>query len=83
MGSLNLVLEYVPRTMRCVLSFLSTHRMRMKASRVQIYMFQLTRALLLLHQKDTMHCDVKPENILINPETHKLKLADFSARRRL
>ena len=83
MGSLNLVLEYVPRMMRCVLSFLSKHSMRMKASRVQIYMFQLTHALLLLHQKDIMHRDVKPENILINPETHELKLSDFAARRRL
>lgn len=83
MGSLNLVLEYVPRTMRCVLSFLSRHSMQMKASRVQIYMFQLTRALLLLHQKDIMHRDVKPENILTNPETHELKPADFAARRRL
>ena len=83
MGSLNLVLEYVPRTMRCVLSFLSKHSMRMKASRVQIYMFQLTRALLLLHQKDIMHHNIKPENILTNLEMHELKLADFAAQRRL
>ena len=63
-----------------MLSFLTKHSMRMKASHVQIYMFQLTRALLLLHQKDIMHRDVKPENILIK---HELKLADFTARRRL
>ena len=66
-----------------MLSFLSKHSMRMKASRVQSYMFQLMRVLLLLHQKDIMHRDVKPENILINPKTHELKLADFAARGRL
>ena len=83
MRSLNLVLEYVPRTMRCVLSFLSKRNMRMKVSRVQIYMFQLARALLFLHQNGILHRDVKPENILTNPGTHKLKLADFGSAQKI
>ena len=77
--TMNLVLEYVPQTMRGVLSFLSKRDMRMKLSRVQVYMYQLARAMLFLHQQDVLHRDVKPENILINPETHELKLTDFGS----
>jgi len=76
---MNLVMEYVPQSMRTVLSFLSRRDMRMKVSRVRIYMFQLARALLFLHHHNVLHRDIKPENILINPETHELKLADFGS----
>ena len=58
--TMNLVLEHVPQTMRSMLSFLSKHDMRMKSSRVQIYMYQLACALLFLHQNDILHRDVKP-----------------------
>ena len=60
--TLNLVLEYVPKTMRNVLLFLSGRDMWMKASHVQIYMYQLARALLLLYQQNSVHRDIKPEN---------------------
>ena len=76
---LNLVLEHIPQTMRSVLLFLNKRNMRMKTSRVQIYMYQLARAVLFLHQNDILHRDIKPENILINPETQELKLADFGS----
>lgn len=81
--TMNLVLEHVPQTMRSVLSYLAKRDMRMKSSRVQIYMYQLARALLFVHQNDILHRDVKPENILINPETHELKLADFGSAKRI
>jgi glycogen synthase kinase 3 beta len=80
---MNLVLEYVPKTMRSVLRFLSERNMRMKAMHVQIYMYQLARALLFLHQHDIVHRDIKPENILINPETRELKLADFGSAKKI
>ena len=81
--TMNLVLEHVPKTMRSVLSFLSKRDMRMKSSRVQIYTYQLARALLFIHQNDILHRDVKPENILLNPETHELKLADFGSAKKI
>ena len=80
---MNLVLEFVPRTMRSVMSFLAGHNMRMKTSCAQSYMFQLARALLFLQQHDIVHRDLKPENILINPEIHELKLADFGSAKKI
>ena len=80
---MNLMLKYVPQTMRRVLPFLSKRNMRMKTSLVPIYMYQLARALLFLHQNNILHRDVKPENILINPETHELKLADFGCAKKI
>ena len=53
--TMNLVMEHMPQTMRSVLSFLSERDMRMKAAHVQIYMYQLARALLFLHQQGVVH----------------------------
>ena len=64
---MNLVLDYMLKTMRSVLLFLSERHMRMKALHVQIYMYELARALLFWHQRNIVHRDIKPENILINP----------------
>ncbi|MEW6187432.1 MAG: diguanylate cyclase [Thermodesulfobacteriota bacterium] len=30
-----------------------------------------------LHQENIIHRDIKPQNILINPETHQVKITDF------
>lgn len=44
---------------------------------------QLAETLGHLHQKRVIHKDIKPENIIFNPETQQLKLTDFSIASRL
>ncbi|MBD1938345.1 ATP-binding sensor histidine kinase [Microcoleus sp. FACHB-68] len=44
---------------------------------------QLSSALAVLHQNQIIHKDIKPHNIIINPETKKVKLTDFSISSRL
>ncbi|WP_286186474.1 ATP-binding sensor histidine kinase [Geitlerinema sp. P-1104] len=39
---------------------------------------QLTQALNYLYQNRIIHKDIKPANILINPQTHEVKCIDFS-----
>ncbi len=39
---------------------------------------QITQTLHYLYQQRVIHKDIKPANILINPETKKIKLIDFS-----
>lgn len=41
-----------------------------------LYIYQLAKALAYCHEKNVMHRDVKPENILLNEEGF-LKIADF------
>ncbi len=39
---------------------------------------QLTSTLSILHKSNIIHKDIKPHNILINPQTGQIKIADFS-----
>lgn len=44
---------------------------------------QLAQALVSLHKNQIIHKDIKPANIIINPQTGQVKLTDFSIASRL
>lgn len=44
---------------------------------LQLYMYQLFRSLAYIHSKGVCHRDIKPQNLLLDPETGVLKLCDF------
>lgn len=44
---------------------------------LQLYMYQLFRSLAYIHANGVCHRDIKPQNLLLNPETGVLKLCDF------
>ena len=76
---LNLVMEYIPETIH------RTLRNHTKANKLvpliytKIYMFQITRALAHIHSLGICHRDIKPQNLLLNPKTHQVKLCDFGS----
>jgi len=73
---LNLVLGYVPKNLYEVSS---KRNDRLSIDLVRIYMYQLCRSLACVHSLGICHRDIKPQNLLINPETHQLRLCDFGS----
>ncbi|KAL9170063.1 hypothetical protein ABFS82_04G119600 [Erythranthe guttata] len=47
---------------------------------VQLYIYQLCRVLNYIHRVvGICHRDIKPQNLLVNPHTHQLKICDFGS----
>ena len=40
---------------------------------------QMCRALAHIHSMQVCHRDIKPQNLLVNTQTHQLKLCDFGS----
>ncbi|KAE8703566.1 Glycogen synthase kinase-3-like protein MsK-1 [Hibiscus syriacus] len=77
---LNLVLEYVPETVHRVIKHYNKISQRMPLIYVKLYFYQICRALAYIHNSiGVCHRDIKPQNLLVNPHTHQLKLCDFGS----
>ena len=50
---------------------------------VQLYMYQVARSLAYIHQVGICHRDIKPQNLLLDPNTHVVKLCDFGSAKML
>ncbi|KAL3517111.1 hypothetical protein ACH5RR_024013 [Cinchona calisaya] len=81
---LNLVLEYVSETVYRVSRHYSRTNHHMPTIYVQLYTYQICRALNYLHSViGVCHRDIKPQNLLVNPHTHQLKICDFGSAKML
>ena len=76
---LNLVLEYIPETVYSIGKQYSKMRESVPLLSVKIYIFQLSRALAHIHGLGICHRDIKPQNLLVDPTRHVLKLCDFGS----
>eukprot|EP01121_Diplochlamys_sp_Union-15-3_P009223 TRINITY_DN2501_c0_g1_i1.p1 TRINITY_DN2501_c0_g1~~TRINITY_DN2501_c0_g1_i1.p1 ORF type:complete len:367 (+),score=41.62 TRINITY_DN2501_c0_g1_i1:49-1101(+) len=76
---LNLVMDYMPITLHKYLRQLTKARLSMPLLQIQLYVFQLCRALGYIHSIGICHRDIKPQNLLIDPQTHQLKICDFGS----
>ncbi|CAH1795883.1 unnamed protein product [Owenia fusiformis] len=76
---LNLVLEYVPETVYRVARHYSKLKQTIPIIYIKLYMYQLLRSLAYIHQLGVCHRDIKPQNLLIDPQTGVLKLIDFGS----
>jgi len=76
---LNLVLEYVPETVYRVSRQYAKLKQPMPLIHVKLYIFQLCRALGYIHSLGICHRDIKPQNLLLDPNSGVLKLCDFGS----
>jgi serine/threonine protein kinase len=80
---LNLVLDYIPETIHSVVKTYNRNHELVPIQSVKIYMYQLARALAHIHGLGICHRDIKPQNLLVNPARHTLKLCDFGSAKAL
>lgn len=80
---LNLVLDYIPETIHSVVKYYSRMKEVVPTFSVKIFMYQLARALAHIHGLGICHRDIKPQNLLVNPARHILKLCDFGSAKAL
>jgi len=76
---LNLVLEFVPETVYRIGKHYAKAGQRMPTLFVKLYVFQMCRALAHTHGLGVCHRDIKPQNLLVDTHTHRLKLCDFGS----
>ncbi|XP_027155134.1 shaggy-related protein kinase eta isoform X1 [Coffea eugenioides] len=77
---LNLVMEYVPESMYRVLKHYSNINQTMPLIYVKLYTYQIFRGLAYLHNvAGVCHRDLKPQNVLVDPLSHQVKICDFGS----
>ncbi|GAA0148719.1 non-receptor serine/threonine protein kinase [Lithospermum erythrorhizon] len=77
---LNLVMEYVPDTIYRVLKHYSNMNQRMPLIYVKLYTYQIFRGLAYMHTvAGVCHRDLKPQNVLVDPQSHQVKICDFGS----
>ncbi len=76
---LNLVLEYVPDTVYKINKHYVRSNERMPIFLVKLYVYQMLRSLAHIHRQGICHRDIKPQNLLVDVQTHALKLCDFGS----
>ncbi|UJR14852.1 hypothetical protein I4U23_001837 [Adineta vaga] len=80
---LNLVLEFIPETVYRVARHYTKQKQTIPILYVKLYLYQLFRALAYIHSFGICHRDIKPQNLLLDPETSVLKLCDFGSAKQL
>jgi len=80
---LNLVLEFIPETVYKVARQYSKSKQTIPAMFIKLYMYQLFRSLAYIHSQGICHRDIKPQNLLLDPDSGILKLCDFGSAKHL
>ena len=76
---LNLVMDFVPQTVYGMLRQYAKVKKTFPLLCMKLYTYQLCRSLAYIHSLGVCHRDIKPQNLLVHPETHMLKLCDFGS----
>ena len=80
---LNIVMEYIPETVFRILKHYNNMKQNVPILLVKLYAYQAFRALAYIHALGITHRDIKPQNLLVDPKSHVLKVCDFGSAKRL
>mmetsp|Transcript_53224 Transcript_53224/g.122293 ORF Transcript_53224/g.122293 Transcript_53224/m.122293 type:complete len:372 (-) Transcript_53224:619-1734(-) len=76
---LNLVMDFVPQTVYGMSKMFAKAKKTFPLQLLKLYIYQVCRSLAYIHSLGVCHRDIKPQNLLVHPETHMLKLCDFGS----
>lgn len=76
-------MDYIPETLSKLVRYYRKAKQSFPAILLKIYSYQMFRALAYLQGVGICHRDIKPQNILVNPATHLLKICDFGSAKKL
>jgi len=80
---LHLVLEFIPETVNKVARHYAKSKQTIPMFYIKLFMYQLFRSLAYIHSMGICHRDIKPQNLLLDPESAILKLCDFGSAKQL
>ncbi|GAA5983562.1 hypothetical protein JCM10908_000336 [Rhodotorula pacifica] len=76
---LNLMFEYLPETLYRLYRSYVKRRQWFPDILIKLYVYQLLRGLNYLHARGICHRDIKPQNLLVDPDTGRLVIIDFGS----
>lgn len=80
---LNIVMDYVPGNLYEIIKYYRQSKHKVPNVLIKMYSYQIFRSLAYIHGVGICHRDIKPQNLLVNPSTHLLKLCDFGSAKKL
>ena len=80
---LNCIMEYVPLTLSNLITKNRKKHTKFDDILLKLFSYQMLKCIGYLHSLGICHRDIKPQNILIDPEDYTLKLCDFGCAKHL
>ena len=80
---LNCIMEYVPVTLSHLITQNRRKHTKFDPLIIKLFSFQMLKCIGYLHSLGICHRDIKPQNILIDPNDYTLKLCDFGCAKHL
>lgn len=80
---LNCVMDFVPETLSRLIRQYNKQKVKIPLILLKIYSYQMIKSLAYIHAIGICHRDIKPQNVLVDPSSHIVKLCDFGSAKRL